>query len=219
VNPRASRRGRHPRFLPLWYGCADRVGRFCRRQKRSIGDSVDRERGEDRSWRSCSSKASGSPVYGRQRREHAATLSSGQRDARTPAGIFSVSKRKRAHSNLYDDAYTPTLQSITWSGFALHADPYRISGVSWLRPNAHFDFAAAVRATQMGMRVTVAPNDVEPVEIAINLFLSKQARPPWPADRTAERRGAMEGRSGETRRGTDFRGPSGPGFRCARRKI
>jgi hypothetical protein len=97
-----------------------------------------------------------------------APVSSGSKGRETPAGIFSVIQKVEEHySNLYDDAYMPHMQRITWSGIALHG------GVLPGYPASHgcvrmpFDFAARLfDATAMGMRVIVAPTDVTPVEIA-----------------------------------------------------
>src|ERR1700694_2500558 len=97
-----------------------------------------------------------------------APVSSGTKGRETPAGIFSVIQKAEDHySNLYDDAYMPHMQRITWSGIALHG------GVLPGYPASHgcirlpFDFAARLfDATAMGMRVIVAPTDVAPVEIA-----------------------------------------------------
>ena len=97
-----------------------------------------------------------------------APVSSGQKGRETPAGIFSVIQKEEEHySNLYDDAYMPHMQRITWSGIALHG------GVLPGRPASHgcvrmpYDFAARLfDATAVGMRVIVAPVDVAPVEIA-----------------------------------------------------
>src|SRR5262249_46280102 len=53
-----------------------------------------------------------------------APVSSGQQGRETPAGIFSVIEKQAEHySNLYDDAYMPHMQRITWSGIALHGGP------------------------------------------------------------------------------------------------
>src|SRR5947209_3270934 len=53
-----------------------------------------------------------------------APVSSGQKGRETPAGIFSVIQKEAEHySNLYDDAYMPHMQRITWSGIALHGGP------------------------------------------------------------------------------------------------
>jgi len=50
-----------------------------------------------------------------------APVSSGQKGRETPAGIFSVIQKNAEHySNLYDDAYMPHMQRLTWSGIALH---------------------------------------------------------------------------------------------------
>ena len=96
-----------------------------------------------------------------------APVSSGQKGRETPAGIFSVIQKNAEHySNLYDDAYMPGMQRITWSGIALHG------GILPGRPASHgcvrmpFEFAAHLfDATRVGMRVIVAPHDVTAVEI------------------------------------------------------
>src|SRR4029077_10592537 len=50
-----------------------------------------------------------------------APVSSGQKGRETPAGVFSViQKDADHHSNLYDDAFMPHMERITWSGIALH---------------------------------------------------------------------------------------------------
>ncbi|WP_426528907.1 L,D-transpeptidase family protein [Bradyrhizobium sp. McL0615] len=97
-----------------------------------------------------------------------APVSSGTKGRETPAGIFSVIQKVEEHySNLYDDAFMPHMQRITWSGIALHG------GVLPGRPASHgcirlpFDFAAQLfDATTMGIRVIVAPGDAAPVEFA-----------------------------------------------------
>src|SRR5262245_37005133 len=53
-----------------------------------------------------------------------APVSSGQKGRETPAGIFSVIQKNADHySNLYDDAWMPHMQRLTWSGIALHGGP------------------------------------------------------------------------------------------------
>jgi hypothetical protein len=97
-----------------------------------------------------------------------APVSSGEKGRETPAGIFSVLQKEAEHySNLYDNAYMPHMQRITWSGIALHG------GLLPGYPASHgcvrmpFGFAARLfNATRLGMRVIVAPGDVAPVEIA-----------------------------------------------------
>jgi hypothetical protein len=118
-----------------------------------------------------------------------APVSSGTKGRETPAGIFSVIQKVEDHySNLYDDAYMPHMQRITWSGIALHG------GVLPGRPASHgcirlpFDFAAQLfDATAMGMRVIVAPGDVAPVELAHPLlFQPKPGAAALAASRAAE---------------------------------
>ena len=102
-----------------------------------------------------------------------APVSSGSKGRETPAGIFSVIQKVEEHySNLYDDAFMPHMQRITWSGIALHG------GVLPGRPASHgcirlpFDFAAQLfDVTKMGIRIIIAPDDVAPVEIAHPLLL------------------------------------------------
>ncbi len=96
-----------------------------------------------------------------------APVSSGQKGRETPAGVFSVIQKDAEHySNLYDDAYMPHMQRLTWSGIALHGGP--LPG----HPESHgcvrmpYDFAEHLfGATSLGMRVIVAPSDVVPVEV------------------------------------------------------
>ena len=118
-----------------------------------------------------------------------APVSSGTKGRETPAGIFSVIQKVEDHySNLYDDAYMPHMQRITWSGIALHG------GVLPGRPASHgcirlpFNFAERLfGATAMGMRVIVAPGDVAPVEFAHPLlFQPKPGAAALAASRTAE---------------------------------
>src|SRR6266446_5838728 len=97
-----------------------------------------------------------------------APVSSGQKGRETPAGIFSVIQKEAEHySNLYDDAYMPHMQRITWSGIALHGGPLPGYPASHGCIRLPYDFAARLfGATRLGMRVIVAPTDVAPVEIA-----------------------------------------------------
>ena len=96
-----------------------------------------------------------------------APVSSGQAGRETPAGIFSIiQKDAEHHSNLYDDAYMPHMQRLTWSGIALHG------GLLPGYPASHgcvrlpFAFAAHLfDLTKLGMRVIVAPSDVAPAFI------------------------------------------------------
>jgi hypothetical protein len=118
-----------------------------------------------------------------------APVSSGSKGRETPAGIFSIIQKVEEHySNLYDDAFMPHMQRITWSGIALHG------GVLPGRPASHgcvrlpFDFAERLFGeTKMGMRVIVAPTDVAPVEISHPLlFQPKPGAVALAAARAAE---------------------------------
>src|SRR5258708_4234295 len=97
-----------------------------------------------------------------------APVSSGQKGRETPAGIFSVIQKEAEHySNLYDDAYMPHMQRITWSGIALHGGPLPGYPASHGCIRLPYDFAARLfDLTRLGMRVIVAPTDVTPIEIA-----------------------------------------------------
>src|SRR5215212_6840892 len=118
-----------------------------------------------------------------------APVSSGQKGRETPAGIFSVIQKEAEHySNLYDDAYMPHMQRITWSGIALHGGALPGYPASHGCVRMPFDFAARLfEATRLGLRVIVAPTDVAPVEIAHPvLFLSKPGVRAIAAARRAE---------------------------------
>src|SRR5262249_43055446 len=107
-----------------------------------------------------------------------APVSSGQKGRETPAGIFSViQKDADHHSNLYDDAYMPHMQRLTWSGIALHGGPLPGYPASHGCVRMPFDFAARLfGATRMGMRVIVAPGDAALIDIAHPTLLVSQSR-------------------------------------------
>jgi len=118
-----------------------------------------------------------------------APVSSGQKGRETPAGIFSVIQKEAEHySNLYDDAYMPHMQRITWSGIALHGGALPGYPASHGCVRMPFDFAARLfEATRMGLRVIVAPGDVEPVTIVHPaLFVPKPGAGAVAAARAAE---------------------------------
>jgi len=97
-----------------------------------------------------------------------APVSSGEKGRATPAGVFSVLQKDADHySNLYDDAWMPHMQRLTWSGIALHGGPLPGYPASHGCVRMPYAFARSLfGATQLGMRVIVAPHDVAPVEIA-----------------------------------------------------
>src|SRR5262249_31554903 len=118
-----------------------------------------------------------------------APVSSGQTGRETPAGIFSVIEKQAEHySSLYDDAYMPHMQRITWSGIALHGGPLPGHPASHGCIRLPYDFAQRLfGATRLGMRVIVAPTDVAPVEVVHpTLFSPKPGAVAVAAARAAE---------------------------------
>jgi hypothetical protein len=96
-----------------------------------------------------------------------APVSSGQTGRETPAGIFTVLQKEAEHySNMYDDAYMPHMQRLTWSGIALHGGPLPGYPASHGCIRMPYDFAERLfDATKLGMRVIVAPVNVAPAAI------------------------------------------------------
>src|SRR6516165_4926060 len=118
-----------------------------------------------------------------------APVSSGQKGRETPAGIFSVIQKEAEHySNLYDDAYMPHMERITWSGIALHGGPLPGYAASHGCIRLPYDFAAQLfDLTRVGMRVIVAPADVAPTEVVHPaLFVPKPGAAALAATRAAE---------------------------------
>src|SRR5690349_24353744 len=112
-------------------------------------------------------------------------VSTGTKDRETPAGVFAVVERKRDHrSNMYDDAWMPHLQRITWNGLALHGGPLPGYAASHGCVRLPFGFAERLfDKTRIGMRVIVSPNDAAPVEFshAALLVPNKEALAAAPA--------------------------------------
>ena len=134
-----------------------------------------------------------------------APVSSGQKGRETPAGIFSVIQKEEEHySNLYDDAFMPHMQRITWSGIALHGGALPGYPASHGCVRMPYDFAARLfDATAMGMRVIVTPSDVAPVELIHPVSVPTEARCRRFGRRPYRRgaRGGEESGPGEARRG------------------
>jgi hypothetical protein len=97
-----------------------------------------------------------------------APVSTGITGRETPAGIFAViEKDKDHHSSLYDDAWMPNMQRITWNGIALHGGPLPGYAASHGCVRMPFDFAEELfDKTRIGMRVIISPNDAAPVEFS-----------------------------------------------------
>jgi hypothetical protein len=97
-----------------------------------------------------------------------APVSTGIAGRETPAGIFAViEKEKDHHSTMYDDAWMPNMQRITWNGIALHGGPLPGYAASHGCIRMPYGFAERLyNKTWIGMRVIISPNDAAPVEIS-----------------------------------------------------
>jgi lipoprotein-anchoring transpeptidase ErfK/SrfK len=97
-----------------------------------------------------------------------APVSTGITGRETPAGVFAVlEKDKDHHSSLYDDAWMPNMQRITWNGIALHGGPLPGYAASHGCVRMPYGFAEELfDKTWIGMRVIISPNDAEPVEFS-----------------------------------------------------
>ncbi len=94
-----------------------------------------------------------------------APVSTGTTGRETPAGVFAVlEKDKDHHSSMYDDAWMPNMQRITWNGIALHGGPLPGYAASHGCVRMPYGFAEKLfDKTWIGMRVIISPNDAEPV--------------------------------------------------------
>jgi hypothetical protein len=97
-----------------------------------------------------------------------APVSTGVTGRETPAGVFAViEKDKDHHSTMYDDAWMPNMQRITWNGVALHGGPLPGYAASHGCVRMPYGFAEKLfETTRIGMRVIISPNDAEPVEFS-----------------------------------------------------
>ena len=97
-----------------------------------------------------------------------APVSTGVTGRETPAGVFAVIEKDRDHhSTLYDDAWMPNMQRITWNGLALHGGPLPGYAASHGCVRMPYDFAEKLfEKTRIGMRVIISPNEATPVEFS-----------------------------------------------------
>jgi hypothetical protein len=97
-----------------------------------------------------------------------APVSTGTTGRETPAGVFAlIEKDKDHHSSLYDDAWMPNMQRITWNGVALHGGPLPGYAASHGCVRMPFGFAEKLfDKTRIGMRVIISPDNAEPVEFS-----------------------------------------------------
>jgi hypothetical protein len=95
-----------------------------------------------------------------------APVSTGTTGRETPAGVFAVvEKDKDHHSTMYDDAWMPNMQRITWNGIALHGGPLPGYAASHGCVRMPYGFAEKLfDRTRIGMRVIISPNDAAPVD-------------------------------------------------------
>ncbi|MBI5129790.1 MAG: L,D-transpeptidase [Rhodopseudomonas palustris] len=97
-----------------------------------------------------------------------APVSTGTTGRETPAGVFAVVEKDKDHrSTMYDDAWMPHMQRITWNGVALHGGPLPGYAASHGCVRMPFGFAEKLfDKTRIGMRVIVSPNDAAPADIS-----------------------------------------------------
>src|SRR5712672_3868507 len=97
-----------------------------------------------------------------------APVSTGTTGRETPAGVFAIiEKDKDHHSSLYDDAWMPNMQRITWNGIALHGGPLPGYAASHGCVRMPFGFAEKLFVkTRIGMRVIISPDDAAPAEFS-----------------------------------------------------
>src|SRR6202165_3033273 len=97
-----------------------------------------------------------------------APVSTGTTGRETPAGVFALlEKEKDHHSTMYDDAWMPNMQRITWNGIALHGGPLPGYAASHGCVRMPFGFAEKLfEKTWIGMRVIISPDNAEPVEFS-----------------------------------------------------
>src|SRR5476651_97433 len=125
-----------------------------------------------------------------------APVSTGVKGRETPAGVFAViEKDKDHHSTMYDDAWMPNMQRITWNGVALHGGPLPGYAASHGCVRMPFGFAEKLfDKTRIGMRVIISPNEAAPVEFFNKALFQPKAETVAAAPARAETlaRGASE---------------------------
>src|SRR5947209_10492399 len=96
-----------------------------------------------------------------------APVSTGVEGRETPAGVFAVVEKDKDHrSTMYDDAWMPNMQRITWNGIALHGGPLPGYPASHGCVRMPYSFAQKLFSkTRIGMRVIISPDDAVPIEV------------------------------------------------------
>src|SRR5499433_4354228 len=107
-----------------------------------------------------------------------APVSTGVKGRETPTGVFAVVEKDiDHHSSMYDDAWMPHMQRITWNGIALHGGPLPGYAASHGCVRMPFGFAEKLfDKTRIGMRIIISPNDAEPVDISHPALLVPNAQ-------------------------------------------
>src|SRR3954464_11722596 len=118
-----------------------------------------------------------------------APVSTGTKGRETPAGVFAVVDKEKDHrSNMYDDAWMPHMQRITWNGIALHGGPLPGYAASHGCVRMPFGFAEKLfDKPRIGMRVIISPNDAAPVEFSHPALLMPNAQAIAAAPANAEK--------------------------------
>ena len=118
-----------------------------------------------------------------------APVSTGVKGRETPTGVFAVVEKDiDHHSSMYDDAWMPHMQRITWNGIALHGGPLPGYAASHGCVRMPFGFAEKLfDKTRIGMRVIISPNDAAPVEFSHPALLVPSAEAIAAAPARAER--------------------------------
>src|SRR5665213_69088 len=106
-----------------------------------------------------------------------APVSTGVAGRETPAGVFAViEKDKDHHSTMYDDAWMPNMQRITWNGLALHGGPLPGYAASHGCVRMPYGFAEKLfDKTRIGMRIIISPTDAAPVEFSHPVLFAPSA--------------------------------------------
>jgi hypothetical protein len=120
-----------------------------------------------------------------------APVSTGTTGRETPAGVFAViEKDPDHHSSLYDDAWMPHMQRLTWNGIALHGGPLPGYAASHGCVRMPYDFAEKLfDKTRIGMRVIISPEDAAPVDFSHPALFTPTAEAMAAAPARAEKLG------------------------------
>ena len=117
---------------------------------------------------------------------------------------------------MYDDAWMPHMQRITWNGIALHGGPLPGYAASHGCVRMPFGFAEKLfDKTRIGMRVIISPNDAAPVEFSHPALLVPKAEAIAAASARAEtlaREAAEAARAAEEAKRTAATSGAGDGI-------